>query len=169
MVLTYDDKPIELLSLHDIEEERERIQGLYRAVVLQAIIDATYRRALEKHCPLPKKRRHQELKEAKIEAIHWLNPHNEDFQAVCHMADLSPKHVYFFATQMIREANSRKKLEKEQKLTKWLLDRTLDHVDRKLFQEVEKQHELVSIVRENRRKSKDVREATILPFKRKIG
>ena len=82
--------------IHDSEllEENMSYQSMWKAVILQAIIDSTsnYRR--------------MENKLEKIKATNWLSDLSEDFVNVCHFAGYSPLSVRNKARKIISDSKT---------------------------------------------------------------
>ncbi|CEI85212.1 hypothetical protein DRF75_04405 [Ehrlichia minasensis] len=74
---------------NSVLDEYMSYQSMWKAVILQAIIDSTsnYRR--------------MENKLEKIKAINWLNDFSRDFTTVCHFAGYNPLNVQNKAKKII--------------------------------------------------------------------
>ncbi|WDM85071.1 hypothetical protein K6025_04385 [Ehrlichia sp. JZT12] len=85
----YDTYDIDYMCDSEILEEHISYQSMWKAVILQAIIDSTsnYRR--------------MENKLEKIKATSWLNDLSKDFINVCHFAGYSPLSVQSKARKII--------------------------------------------------------------------
>ncbi len=86
-----------IINIQEQELLYEKYKTLWRAVIMQAIID------------LKNNGSKNEDRKNKIKAFLWINPNKKDFKTVCERAELNPDFVYKYKLRIINNKNFKMK------------------------------------------------------------
>lgn len=105
-----------------IEEERKAIAQLYRAVVIQAVIDATVSTYYYDGISPRGKQNLIMNRKIKLAAKQWFNLNNQDFMVICELARLDPARVFRITRKLISDHNQKQKTMHQYRMRRFMLE-----------------------------------------------